>query len=127
MEEDLKIKPFYSLLKLLEMKAKLIFSGLILMAVTTFASAQNNEPGRGQNNGACQGRAYVDANKNGICDRYENRNPSVSGNKGNGYGKCHKQGKGQQNCQGQGRGRNFTDANKNGICDRRELAAPKSK
>jgi hypothetical protein len=127
MEEDLKIKPFYSLLIFLEMKAKLIFSGLILMAVTTFASAQNNGAGQRQNNGACQGTAYVDDNKNGMCDRYENRNPSVSGSKGSGYGKCNKQGKGQQNCQGQGSGRNYKDANNNGICDRRESAAPKSK
>jgi len=107
------------------MKAKLIFSGLILMAVTTFASAQNNGAGYRQNNGACRDSAYVDANKNGICDRYENRNPSVSGNKGNGNRKCNIQGKGRQNCQGQGRGRNFTDANNNGICDRYESATPK--
>jgi hypothetical protein len=109
------------------MKAKLIFSGLIFMAVTTFASAQNNGSGQRQNNGACQDSAYVDNNKNGICDRYENRNPSVSENKGNGCGKCNKQEKGQHNCQGQGSCRNFTDANNNGICDRRESAATKTK
>jgi hypothetical protein len=109
------------------MKAKLIFSGLILMAVASFASAQNMGTGHRQNNGAGKGSACVDDNKNGICDRYENRNPSVSGDKRNGNRKCNMQGKGQQNFQGQGRGRNFTDANNNGICDRYESATTKSK
>lgn len=109
------------------MKAKLIFSGLILMAVTVFANAQNNGARHGQNSGTGKCAAYVDANKNGICDRFENQNPCVSGNKGNGNRKCNMQGKGRQNCQGQGSGRNYSDANNNGICDRRESAAPKSK
>jgi hypothetical protein len=109
------------------MKTKLIFSGLILMTVTVFANAQNNGARHGQNNRAGKCAAYVDENKNGICDRSENQNPCVSANKGNGNRNCNVQGKGQQNGQGQGNGRNYTDANNNGICDRRESVAPKSK
>ncbi len=42
-----------------------------------------------------RGRNFTDANKNGICDRFENAKPL-------------------------GKGRNFVDADKNGICDHRE-------
>lgn len=40
---------------------------------------------------------YVDANKNGVCDNYENRNYNVKG-----------------------KGSGFVDANKDGVCDNRE-------
>lgn len=48
-----------------------------------------------QTNSKIQGQNFVDENKNGVCDRYENGKPL-------------------------GRGPNFTDADKNGICDQRE-------
>lgn len=48
-----------------------------------------------QMNSKIQGQNFVDENKNGVCDRFENGKPL-------------------------GRGPNFTDADKNGICDHRE-------
>jgi len=108
------------------MKTKLIFSGLLLMAVTTLASSQNTGAGQRQNNRAGRGSAYADDNRNGICDYFENRNPSASGNKGNVARKFNMQGKGRQNCQGQRKNWNYIDSNKNGICDRYETATKKS-
>lgn len=105
------------------MKTKLFLTGLALMAVTVFASAQDPVAGQGQGrgngcgrcNGTGKGAAFVDKNNDGVCDNYENRAANVTGNKGNGNGKCDCTGKGQG--QGRGKGRNFVDANKNGICD----------
>lgn len=51
----------------------------------------------GMRNGRGRGRYFVDADKNGICDHYENGTA------------------------GQGRQINFVDADNNGICDRREV------
>ena len=92
------------------MKAKLIFTGLALVAITAFASAQCQGNGAGKCDGKCKGANFVDTNKNGICDNYENRTDSVSGNKLKCKGQGHKQGK----------GKNFVDANKNGVCDNYE-------
>ena len=102
------------------MKTKLFLTGLVLMAITTFASAQDPVAGQGRGNGRCcngtgRGAAFVDKNNDGVCDNFENRAANVTGNKGNGDGKCNGTGKGQG--QGRGQGRNFVDANKNGICD----------
>jgi len=109
------------------MKASLIFSGLMLMAIATIASAQNAGAGHRQNNRSGRGSAFTDDNKNGICDNMENRNLSVSGNKGSGNGKTNMRGKGRQHFQGQGRGKYFADVNNNGICDRYETTVKKSK
>ncbi len=57
------------------------------------------------------GRNFVDADKDGICDHYEN------GTTGQGRGP----GKGAGLRNGKGRQANFVDANNNGICDRREM------
>ena len=74
------------------MKTKIFLTGLALLALTTFASAQNPVAGSGNGNGSCNGTAkcsaFVDANKNGICDTYENRTTNASVGKGNGTGKC---------------------------------------
>lgn len=95
------------------MKTKLLFAGLAIMAMTAVASAQNPTPGRcnGQGNGTGRGAAYVDKNKNGVCDNYENRLKNGKAGKGNRNGYCNGTG------QGRGKGRNFVDANKNGVCD----------
>jgi hypothetical protein len=112
------------------MKSKLFITGLALVAVTTLASAQDSIP-RGQRllNGTGRGPAYVDANKNNICDNFEKgtpagprgqRNDNFIRGRGQGPGYCWSQnGRGQRNGQGQGlgRGRNFVDTDKNGICD----------
>jgi hypothetical protein len=109
----------------MDMKAKLFITGLAFMAVSALASAQNpgtqRRNGNGRCNGTGEGAAYVDNNKNGICDNYENRSTNVSGNKGKGSGKCNGKGQGQ----GKGKGKNFVDANKNGICDNSEASQKK--
>jgi len=61
----------------MEMKTKLFITGLALMAITTLASAQNNGVSQSQQKGTGSGLAYVDANKNGICDNCENRTSNV--------------------------------------------------
>ena len=103
------------------MKAKIFFTGLALVAITAFASAQNPTAGKGNGLGTCNGTAkcaaFIDANKNGICDTYENRTTNASGRKGNGTGTCTGTGSGQGQKQGNGKGKNFVDANQNGVCD----------
>lgn len=92
------------------MKTKLIFTGLALIATTAFISAQSQGNGNRKCNGTGKGTGFVDNNKNGICDNYENRtNKKTVGN----------------NCNGQGKGKNFIDANKNGICDNYEAGTKK--
>ena len=60
------------------MKTKLIISGLAFLAITTLASGQNNGVNSPPQNSTGKGRAYVDANNNGICDNYENRTSNNS-------------------------------------------------
>ncbi len=104
------------------MKAKILLTGLTLLAMTAFVNAQKpvNTRGNGSGSGKAgtnQGTAFVDTNKNGVCDYYENRTATASGQKrGNGKSVCNGTGQGK----GTGRGKNFIDANKNGICDNYE-------
>jgi hypothetical protein len=101
------------------MKTKLFITGLAFFAMTSLGFSQNGKPQDKQGR-SCP--SWVDENKNGICDKYENRTPGQGRNgncKGNGYcGGNQGQGKGMMN--GQGKGRNFVDADKNGVCDRYE-------
>jgi hypothetical protein len=104
------------------MKTKLFITGVAFFAMTSLGFSQNGQPQDkpGRNTGNCQ--SWIDENKNGVCDNYENRSPAQARN-GNGNGFCGgrnqgQQGKGMMN--GQGRGRNFVDADKNGVCDRSE-------
>jgi len=109
------------------MKTKLFLTGLALMAVTVFASAQDPVARQGQGrgngcdrcNGTGKGAAFVDRNNDGVCDNNKNGTPNSTGNKGNGNGKCNGTGKGQ------GQGKNFVDVNKNGICDTYEARIKK--
>jgi hypothetical protein len=102
------------------MKTNLFITALAFFAVTSIGFSQKGQP---QNQpGKCQGncQVWVDENKNGVCDNYENRAPAQG--KGNGNGFCmgrnqDHQGKRMMNGQG---GRNFIDENKNGVCDRFE-------
>lgn len=79
---------------------------------------------------------YVDADKNGVCDNYQNG----TSNRGNGMrlrdgsgrgrhgGACNYSGKGMgREGRGQynGQGPNYVDANKNGVCDYRESVVKK--
>ena len=108
------------------MKAKVMLMAVALVAMTGGAVyAQSTAKQKTQ-----QGVNYVDANKNGVCDNYENgkggNNPKGDGVRlKDGSGRTSGKGKGCGNCQGmrngQGnRGKNYVDANKNGICDNRE-------
>ena len=76
------------------MKTKLIISGLAFIAITTLASAQNNGVNHRRINGTGQGHSLVDANKNGICDNYENRTSNASSCKR--YGNINYCGQGQR-------------------------------
>lgn len=116
------------------MKTKLIIASLALMAVTTLASAQNRGAGQGQMNGKGNGIAFVDADKNSICDNYEKRSSPTATRPGtgrfNGARKGQRQGKGLAygQCgmhQGRNKQNNFVDADKNGICDYRETTEKK--
>jgi hypothetical protein len=112
------------------MKTKLLLTGLAIIAITSFVSAQDPVPGQGQRNGNCRyngkgrGVAFVDANKDGICDNIGNGS-NASGQKGRGNGTCYGNGNGKGQGQGKGKGRNFIDANQNGICDKFEAQTRK--
>jgi hypothetical protein len=101
------------------MKTNLFLTGLALMAITTFASAQDPVAGLVRGNSRCngtgKGAAFVDKNNNGICDYYESRSANATDSTNIGYGRCNGTVKGRGF--GKGKGRNFVDANKNGICD----------
>jgi len=101
------------------MKAKIFLTGLAIVALTTFASAQNPQGGRG--NGNCNGTgkavAFVDNNKDRICD---NQGTAKSGAQ-----KGKRDGTGNGQGQGKGKGKNFVDTNQNGICDTYEALQKK--
>jgi len=101
------------------MKAKIFLTGLALVAVMVFASAQNPQCGRGNGNcnGKAQGVAFVDNNKDGVCD---NQEPGKSGAQ-----KGKRDGSGNGQGQGKGKGKNFVDANHNGVCDANEVRTKK--
>jgi len=118
------------------MKTKLIISGLAFLSITAMAGAQNSEAPSRQRNSTQKGIAFVDSNKNGICDNYENPASATAQQRRQGSGKyCgmgqrHGQGKGlsgkgQVQGRGQGRRTNFIDADNNGICDNYEVPAKK--
>jgi hypothetical protein len=116
----------------MKMRAKLILTGIALTVITTVAFTQQPGSGKGQRNGTGKGTAYVDANKNGICDNYENKTADFARHGKNGTacngGCCHRagqEGSAQNQGRGRGKGRNFVDADKNGICDYYEAASKK--
>ncbi len=99
------------------MKAQIFLTGLAIVALTTFASAQNPQCGRGNGNckGTGNGVAFVDNNKDGVCDNQGTGKSAAQKGKRDGTG----------NGQGKGKGRNFVDANQNGICDTYEVLQKK--
>lgn len=112
----------------MEMKTKLFFTGLALMALTAMVNAQTSGTDKTPQNPSGKRLAFVDANKNGICDNFENRITTVPA--GNRSGNCRRCAQGKQMGQGMGRGMgrgrrmaqgqksgNFVDVNKNGVCD----------
>jgi hypothetical protein len=107
------------------MKAKVMIMAIALIAMTGVVYAQAPAKQKTQ-----QGANFVDADKDGKCDNFENGN---GGNNPKGDGACLKDGsgrtsgKGKRNGQGQGLkdgkgngGKAYVDANKNGVCDNRE-------
>ena len=103
------------------MKAQIFLTGLAIVALTTFASAQNPQGGRGNGkcNGTGKGVAFVDSNKDGVCDNFGTGQSAAQ--KGKRDGTCNGQGQGQ----GKGKGRNFVVADKNGVCDTYEARVKK--
>ena len=78
---------------------KLIIAAILMIATSGVLSAQNTKPGNGTP-GTNQSRSgFVDVNKNGVCDTYENSARSgvkgqgkrMSKGKGAGYGRCNGQ------------------------------------
>ena len=112
------------------MKIKFWITVLAIVALSNFATAQENPSAKGttatDNN--IKRPAFVDSNKDGICDNYASGQAKGNGNGSgrgqgmrNGNGKCCGRGNGQGNGRGNGQVRaNFVDANNNGICDHRE-------
>ena len=106
------------------MKAKVILTALAFIASLGIVSAQTAKAqnAKSESKKSC----YVDANKNNVCDNYENK----SCTKGNGQGQanCNRKrqgnGQGNGNCNRQGcktsKAANYVDANKNGMCDNKE-------
>jgi len=108
------------------MKTKLIISGLAFLAISTVAGAQNRGAQNCQRNCSGKAIAYVDTNKNGICDKVETSISKASQDKRRAKENYTAIGQGQRGMQrGQGRRINFTDADKNGICDFYETRAKK--
>jgi hypothetical protein len=113
------------------MKTKLFISGLVFMALTTFAGAQSKDGSSPMPQGGAGKGVFVDANKDGICDNLgkncgNGSNCMRSGaNNGCGMGGRQMQGMGKGMGQGKGQGKDFVDADKNGICDNCEKAAKK--
>lgn len=105
------------------MKAQIFLTGLAIVALTTFASAQNPRGGNGRGNGICngtgKGAAFVDSNNDGVCDNYG------TGKSARQRGKRDGSGNGQGQGQGKGKGRNFVDTDKNGVCDTYEARTKK--
>jgi hypothetical protein len=115
------------------MKTKVILTALALIASVGFISAQNTkaETSKAETKKSC----YVDANKNGVCDKHEDKSCTKGNGKGlqdgsgQGNGKGVHKGNGccgaNHNNQGlkpeNGKGPNYVDANNNGICDHREV------
>lgn len=118
------------------MKTKHLITVLAFMAMTTLLGAQDIPRGQRLLNGTGKGPAYVDNNKNNVCDNYENQKPAAQRGGRNfnargprqDQGQCQRlgpRGTGQGRGQGPGNNRNFVDADKNGICDYRETPAKK--
>lgn len=86
------------------MKAQIFLTGLAIVALTTFANAQNPRGGNGNCNGTGKGIAFVDNNKDGVCDNYSTDKSAAQKGKRAGSGNCVGQGKGNNSGKKQGSG-----------------------
>ncbi len=116
------------------MKARTFLAMLVLTATAAIANAQvpvKPQQPTGQNSNC---PSFVDENKNGVCDNFENGTCPYPNRQLNGKGRRNMQGgqgtnqnmrQGRRQGNGQGMGRNaammqrrgFKDDNKNGVCD----------
>ncbi len=110
------------------MKTKLFLTGLALIAGTLLVNAQN-QPVNNRSTGAVRSNTFVDNNKNGVCDNFENRQSFRQNQQNITYVRSYGSGKGKGINRGQTyyrsqRGTNFVDANNNGVCDNLENTTP---
>ena len=92
------------------MKAQIFLTGLAIVALTTFATAQNPQGGRGNRNCNSTGKgvAFIDINKDGICDNFGTSKSDLRKGKRDGSG----------NGQGQGNNSGMRQGSGNGSCRR---------
>ncbi|MBK8496637.1 MAG: hypothetical protein WAR78_03705 [Ferruginibacter sp.] len=89
---------------------KLMIAACLMIATSGVLYAQNTKPGNGTPGTNKDNPGYVDANKNAVCDNYENNTRPYARKgqgqgpnrvKGAGYGKGNRQcGAGRGNCNG---------------------------
>jgi len=107
------------------MKTKEILIVFALITTIGIVSAQRNKTVATKSE--IKKECYVDANKNNVCDNYENKTYTAGTGKclakgtGNGSGLLNGNSlrNGTGNCKA--RGVNYVDNNKNGVCDNREV------
>lgn len=110
----------------------------LMMLIVTTGAVSAQTAGKGTQRGSNKNcPAYVDNNKDGVCDNVGTTNCPYSKGQGQGREKCRMAAGRGQNCNGQGlrngsgrgngagQGRNFIDANNNGICDNFENSTKK--
>ncbi len=91
----------------------MILAAIFMVAIGGALSAQTTKPGNGTPGTNKNSPAYVDANKNNICDNYENntrpanvnRGQGQQGRRGGGYGMGNRQGRSNMQCGRNGGGR----------------------
>lgn len=111
------------------MKAKVILTAMAVVATFGVLSAQTakTQTSKSESKKAC----YVDANKNNVCDKAENKTCTGQGKglrdgsgQGNKSGQCLRDGSGRKSGKGKGNGKgpNFVDANNDGVCDNNKVS-----
>lgn len=112
------------------MKTKVILTVLAVISTFGILPAQTTQPQSSKS--TSKKTCYVDANKNNVCDKAENKTCNGQGKglkdgSGQGKGQCLRDGSGRGNGAGKGKGNcngkgpNFVDANNNGVCDKNEV------
>jgi hypothetical protein len=101
------------------MKTKLFITGLILIAFTTIASAQQGRGSGACRNGSGRDMGYGNRNCSGVCNntgtgqaKSQNRQVTGAGNRN-----------GNKRGTGQNSGKNYVDSNQNSVCDNYETRA----
>jgi hypothetical protein len=89
---------------------KMILTAIFMVAIGGALSAQTTKPGNGTPGTNTNSPGYVDANKNKVCDNYENNTqPAVNRGQGQGrrggYGMGNRQGRSNMQCRRTGGGR----------------------